>query len=164
MQSALTPARAANPLARFAERVPSAPAFAISVTLRVVGAAFALYYALDQDRLFPSRHFPRTWVFTSVIAGVALLSIVPWARLLPRLRRMEPWLGAFGCGVLVFGGANLAHKGTGLVVLLAGIAAWAAYTVVAHQRGGAASAVSGLLMGSLTSFLLVGICVLAVGG
>ena len=70
---------ATNPLARLAAPVPVKLAVAISVAARLAGAGFALYYAYDQDVLFPERHFPRTWVLASVIAAVAVQVSSPWA-------------------------------------------------------------------------------------
>lgn len=151
-----------NPLRHFAEFVPPDIGVALSVAARVAGAAAALFYAYDQDTLFPGEHFPRTWVFCLVVAAVALGSLGPIGKagVKPGL---VTWFGALGCGILVFGGANLAHKGPGVVVLAAGVIAWLAYASAAAQRGKDVGAVvSGLLMGSLLSFLLVGFCVLAI--
>ncbi|MFN0093649.1 MAG: hypothetical protein ACKVVT_02590 [Dehalococcoidia bacterium] len=151
-----------NPLAQLAASIPANVATAISIAARLAGAAAALFYAYDQDRLFPTEHFPRTWVFCVVTAVVAVASIAALARGVVK-PGLATWLGAFGGGILVFAGANLAHKGPGVVVLVAGIVAWLSFAAAASQRREDPGAiVSGLFMGSLCSFLLVGICVLAV--
>ncbi len=151
-----------NPLERLADLIPGATALTVSIVARLVGAAAAIFYAYDQDTLFPSRHFPRTWVFAGMAAGVAVLSILPWERWLakPALANL---FGALGCGILVFAGANLAHKPAGVVVLIAGIVAWLNFAIAAHHRkANPGSTVSGLFLGSLISFLMVGVCVLLV--
>ena len=154
-----------NPLARIAESIPAVPALAVSMLARLVGAGAAIYYAYDQDVLFPGRHFPRTWVFAIVIASVALLSLLPWERIFPRREALAVWAGALGCGILVFGGANLAHKAPGVVVLVAGVVAWLAFAAAAHhKRADAGMLVSGLFVGSLASFLTVAVCVFLIGG
>lgn len=154
-----------NPLARIAESIPVVPALAVSMLARLVGAGAAIYYAYDQDVLFPGRHFPRTWVFAIVIASVALLSLLPWERIFPRREALAVWAGALGCGILVFGGANLAHKALGVVVLVAGVVAWLAFAAAAHhKRADAGTLVSGLFVGSLASFLTVAVCVFLIGG
>ena len=156
---------APNPLARVARNVPELPALAASIVARLTGAAAVLYYAYDQDTLFPGRHFPRTWTFAIVIAGIALLSLVPWARVATRRPGLATWASALGCGVLVFGGANLAQQPAGVVALAAGVLAWLAFAAASSRRPGAAGAnVSGLLSGSLVSFVTVGGCVLLIGG
>ncbi|MGI8926093.1 MAG: hypothetical protein ACR2HN_05525 [Tepidiformaceae bacterium] len=148
-----------NPLHRLADAVPGTAAGYVSIVARVLGAAAALYYAYDQDQLFPTDHFPRTWAFVIVVAAIAIASTIP-------LRgRFAPWLAALGCGVLVFAGAILSHQAPGIVVLVAGVVAWVAFAIANHQRGGSiGAAVSGLFMGSLLSFLLVGAIVLAIEG
>ena len=150
-----------NPLARLAQAIPANAALAVSLVARLVGAAALIYYAYDQDVLFPSRHFPRTWVFAAGTAGMALVSIAPM--LLARERGLMIMLASLGGGVLVFAGANLASRPPGVVALIAGIVAWAAYSAVAYQRAARAEpVVSGLLLGSLLSYALIGVCVFLV--
>lgn len=164
MQPKATMTSPSNPLARLADAIPEMPAFAASIVARIIGAGAALFYAYDQDTLFPSRHFPRTWVFCSVAAAIVILSILPWERLLAK-PALATFLGALGGGILVFAGANLSHKPVGVLVLISGVVAWLAFAAVSHQRkADPGSLVSGLFMGSLVSFLLVGACVLLVGG
>ncbi len=159
-----TAPRRANPPGRLSAAIPPTPAIAASIAARLVGAAFALAYAYNQDVLFPGRHFPRTWVFVAVIAGVAVVSIVPWSRLVAR-PGLATWIAALGCGVLVFGGANLAQRAEGIVVLIAGVVAWLALALGSHARGASMGAlVSGLLSGSLLTFALVALTVSGVPG
>ena len=50
-------------------------------------------------------------------------------------------------------------------VLVAGVVAWLAFAAAAYgKRESPGSVVSGLFMGSLFSFLLVGFCVLVISG
>ena len=150
-----------NPLARLADAIPANAALAVSLVARLVGAAALIYYAYDQDVLFPGRHFPRTWVFAGSVAGISLLSILPM--LTARKPGMMIMLASLGGGVLIFGGANLATRAPGVVALAAGILAWTSYSAVAHQRAGKAEPiVSGLLLGSLLSYALIAVCVFLV--
>lgn len=146
-----------NPLSRLADAVPREAALAVSIAAKLLGAALALWYAYDQDTLFPSEHFPRTWAFVTVIAVMALLSAIPASY------RGSAFVSAFGAGVLVFGGANLAQKGAGVGVLVCGVVAWLAVAAWNHRRGESiGSSVSGLFMGSLATFLAVAAIVLTV--
>jgi hypothetical protein len=152
---------AVNPLTRLAEAVPVKAALAVMVTALLAGTAAAIYYAYDQDTVFPDRHFPRTWVMVGVTSALALLSIVP------ALRAREHWLwqvmAALGAGALVFGGANLAQRPSGLIVLIAGAVAWLSYAAVAGRGGGGAwGAVAGLALGFAVTMLTVGVCVVLV--
>jgi hypothetical protein len=160
METSMQPA-VPNPLARLADSVPAGAALAITVAARLVGAAAAIYYAYDQDTIFPERHFPRTWVFVVVISAVALLSAVPTLR--PRAHLVWRLVAAAGAGALVFGGANLAQRPSGVVVLIAGIAAWLSYAALAYQRERSPErAIYGLALGLLLSVLTIGICVVLV--
>jgi len=152
-----------NPIARLAGMIPYNAAMVVSILARLTGAAAAVYYAYDQDVLFPDRHFPRTWLIALVIAVTALISLVPFARLGLK-PGLAAWLGALGCGLLVFGGAMLSHKAPGLVVVAAGVIAWVSYAAVSYQRGdGPGPSVSGLMSGSLLAYITVGIAVFLVG-
>ncbi|MFN0147720.1 MAG: hypothetical protein ACKVT1_14525 [Dehalococcoidia bacterium] len=152
---------ATNPLERLASAMPENLALTISVLARVAGAAALLYYAYDQDTLFPERHFPRTWVFTGGIAALALLSIVPMLR--GATAGLMVMLASVGGGVLIFGGANLATRWPGVVAIVAGVVAWATYSAVFYTRTRKAEpVVAGLLLGSLASYVLIGICVFLV--
>jgi hypothetical protein len=139
----------ANPLERASALVPEGLALGVAVGAKLLGSAFALYYAYDQDRLFPAEHFPRTWAFVVVVVVVTLLSAAP-ARY-----RGAAFVGAFGAGVMLFGGANLAYRGTGLVTALCGAGAWLAMASVNHRQGEVRQA--GLVRWALTFPLAVGI-------
>lgn len=146
-----------NPVARLADSIPGQLALVLSVGGRLLGAALALYYAYDQDTLFPGEHFPRTWAFVGVVAAVAAISC------LPMRYRGAAFVAAFGAGMVVMGGANLAHKPVGAAVLICGIVAWLATAAYNHSRGDSiASTVSGLFMASLATFLLVGAIVFTI--
>ena len=159
----IAPAAAANPFARIALAVPAGVTLAVSVAARLTGAAAAIYYAYDQDVLFPDRHFPRTWAFAGTIAVVALLSLIPrrWYRATPAV---AAFIGAFGCGLLLFAGADLAHKPAGVVVLVSGVVAVTAFATASYRRGEPPLAVAaGLLASMLGSFGLIGAFVFTLG-
>ncbi|MEX0782327.1 MAG: hypothetical protein WD557_06725 [Dehalococcoidia bacterium] len=147
----------ANPVERWAESIPEQAAFAVSVAAKLAGVALALWYAYDQDTLFPGEHFPRTWtivVFTSVLA---LLSCIP-GRYPGRA-----FVAALGAGMLIFGGANLAHRPVGVAVVLCGVIAAVAVAAWNHRRGEpvaatlfglvAAGALTALAIGAIVQFV-----------
>lgn len=159
-QTLTTPA---NPLGRLAGALPVPTLAAISAVARIVGAGALLFYAYDQDSLFPTRHFPRTWVLAAAIAAIAAISLVSLLRGSRERPGLFVLLGALGAGVLVFGGANFAQRPAGVIALLAGFVAWVAFAALCHQeRRDIGRVVSGLMLGSLLTFGLVGLCVLAV--
>lgn len=85
-----------------------------SIAARLAGAGLVLWYAYDQDRMFPAEHFPRTWAFAVIVAAMALLSCIPvpgrWGRL----------LATVGAGIVFFGGANVAERWPGVAALALG--------------------------------------------
>ena len=161
--TAIAPQAAPNPLARLATAIPAPIALAVSVAARVLGAAFALYYAYDQDVLFPERHFPRTWFLASVIAALALLSVIP-LRGSGRLAWLPAAFGALGAGMLVFGGANLANKWPGVVVLVSGGVAYVALAAAVSRERSAWATVAGLAAAAMVTFAAVGVSVVALSG
>ena len=164
-QESATTQAVANPLARLAATIPVLLAVALSVMARLAGAGFALYYAYDQDVLFPDRHFPRTWVLASVVAAVAVLSTIPVPVSSSRGRWLALGFVAVGAGMLIFGGANLANKAPGVGALVCGVVAWLMIAVAASNRGQSQSAVvAGLAVAAVATFAVVGLCVVAVSG
>ncbi|MGH7754631.1 MAG: hypothetical protein ACREN5_17635, partial [Gemmatimonadales bacterium] len=101
----------------------------MSIAARLAGVALALWYAYDQDTLFPGEHFPRTWSIVGVTCALALVSCVP-ARI-----PGSAVVAAFGAGMLIFGGANLAPRGVGVGVVIAGVVAALAVAAWNHRRG-----------------------------
>lgn len=140
-----------NPLQRLADAVPAGAAQAVSVAARLLGVALALWYAYDQDTLFPGEHFPRTWtivVFTSVIALVSCL---------PGSYRGSALVAAVGAGMLIFGGANLAHRPAGVAVVLCGVVAALAVAAWNHRRGEPlASTLLGLIAAGVLTAVAIG--------
>lgn len=140
-----------NPLRDLALAIPADAALAISIVAKFAGAAAAIYYAYDQDTLFPQDHFPRAWTFASLVAAIAVIST---AALPTAGRWWVAWFGAFGAGLLIFGGASLSHRPIGLAVVACGVVAWLTYAAAATARGaGAMRLVSGLFMACLFTFL-----------
>jgi len=74
-------------------------------------------------------------------------------------------LSSFAAGMMIFGGANLANRGTGLVVLAAGVAAWLAASAASHRRAEPAGAlVLGLAAAAATTFAVIAVCVVFIDG
>jgi hypothetical protein len=135
-QAAVSPS---NPIARAASAVPYSAALALSIVARLAGAAAAIYYTVDQESLFLDERFNHPWVFTVVVAVLAVASIAVLPGWDPKVagawgRRVVVALGSFGCGVVLFGGATLSHRPAGVAVLVFGIVAAASYAAAAHQR------------------------------
>jgi hypothetical protein len=142
---------APNPLERFAASIPLTSAYWVSVAAKLAGAALALWYAYNQDTLFPAEHFPRTWTIAGLTAAIALASCVP-ARY-----PASAIVAALGAGILIFGGANLAHRPAGIAVVACGIIAALAVAVSNHRRGHPAIAtLTGLALGGLLTALAIG--------
>jgi hypothetical protein len=149
--SANPSAMRANPLERVADRVPSITARAVSVGAIVLGVGLALWYAYDQDTLFPGEHFPRTWTIVAFTAAVAVVSLVPGGY------RWSGVVAAAGAGALIFGGANLAHRTTGVTVVVCGVVAAAAIAVWNHRRGEPLiSTLVGLALAGVLTALMIG--------
>ena len=144
-------AMARNPLERAATRVPEHAAFWISIAAKLVGAALALWYAYDQDTLFPGEHFPRTWTIIIFTSALAVASCVP-------AKFAFSGVGAaLGAGILVFGGANLAHRPAGVAVVVCGIVAALAVAAWNHRRGEPfASTLAGLALAGVLTALAIG--------
>lgn len=139
---------AGSPLERLATAVPPAVAYAAGLAARVAGVALALWYAYDQDTLFPTEHFPRTWAIVALVGVLTLLSASPWRY------PGAAFASAFGAGMLVFGGANLAERGSGVGVLACGVVAWLAAAIWNHRRGAPVVAtVGGLFAAAVLTFV-----------
>ncbi len=148
--AARTPALPGNPLQRLAESVPGGAALAVSVAARLLGAALALWYAYDQDTLFPGEHFPRTWTIVILTSAIAVLSCVPGRY------RGSGIVAALGAGILIFGGANLAHRSTGVAVVACGVVAALAVAAWNHRRGETlASTLAGLAFSGIITGLAI---------
>jgi hypothetical protein len=134
-------------------------ALIVSVGAKVLGVAFALWYAYDQDTLFPGEHFPRTWALVMVVAVFTLLS-------LPPLRIPGgAFLFALGSGVIMFGAANLAGEATGVAAVVCGLVAWLA-SATWNRRNGAQAlhSVAGLFAGAVVVFPAIGLILLFIEG
>lgn len=148
---------AINPLARLAASVPERLAAGVAIGAKLLGSALALYYAYDQDRLFPAEHFPRTWAFVIAVVAVALVSAAPGRY------RGAAFVAAFGAGMLLFGGANLAYRGTGIAAAVCGAVAWLAGAGVAYRRGESVLwSLAGLVAGWAVTFPLAVAIALAI--
>jgi hypothetical protein len=160
----MTSGRAANPLARAAGLLPVNAWALIAVAATAVATALGFVYAYDQDVLFPDRHFPRTWVLVSVMAVGGIVGLVPF-RIAGLSARVAAFAASLGAGMLIFGGANLANRGTGVVVLVAGVIAWLAVAAASHRRGASGGAlVLGLAAAAAATFAMVAACVVFVSG
>jgi hypothetical protein len=164
MNPTATAERAPNPLARIAALLPANAWGLIAAVATLAAIAFGFLYASEQDVLFPGRHFPRTWVLVSVMAATAAAGLLPLAGM-----RFPPAISAalssFAAGMMIFGGANLANRGTGLVVLAAGVAAWLAASAASHRRAEPAGAlVLGLAAAAATTFAVIAVCVVFIDG
>jgi hypothetical protein len=141
----------ANPLERWAASVPETAAYAVSVIAKLLGVALALWYAYDQDTLFPGEHFPRTWTIVVFAGAIAVISVLP---------TRYPGSGvvaALGAGILIFGGANLAHRAAGVGVVLCGVLAALAVAAWNHRRGEPlASTLLGLAIAGVLTGLTIG--------
>lgn len=122
-----------NPITRTVNHLPVRGLGWTLVATTLGATAFALWYAYDQDRLFPARHLPRTWSFVALFCGVGVLSL---GALLARPGRATAFASAFGAGALVYGGANLLHTSAGSAVFALGVAAWASAAATNYRRGG----------------------------
>ena len=144
----------ASPLEHWAAAVPERVAYTLSVGAKLAGALLALWYAYDQDTLFPGEHFPRTWTIVVFTAVLALASLAP-ARF-----PGSAVLAALGAGALIFGGANLAHRPSGIAVVACGIIAALAVAAWNHRRGDPlASTVLGLAIAGVLTALAIGVIV-----
>jgi hypothetical protein len=140
-----------NPVQRLAESVPEEAAYAVSVAAKLAGVALALWYAYDQDTLFPGEHFPRTWTIVLLTSVVALVSCIRGRY------RGNAIVAAFGAGMLIFGGANLAHRPVGVAVVLCGVVAALAVAAWNHRRGElAAATLIGLTAAGVLTALAIG--------
>ena len=161
MLSAATPA--SNPLVRAAARVPGAASRTVLIAAQLAGAAFAIFYAYDQDTLFPDRHFARVWLLAVVAAIFALITLVPWERLPARYAWIATAFAALGPSVLIFAGANLAQRDSGVAVVVAGLVALAALFALASRLGRDRYAVAfGLFAGAGLVWLISAISVVFV--
>jgi hypothetical protein len=148
-----------------AARVPELAWEGIAAAATLAAIGFAFLYAYDQDVLFPDRHFPRTWVLVATMAGVGVAALVPFQRLGIRHEGVAAFIRALGAAMLIFGGANLANRGTGLAVLAAGAVAWVAVAAIGGRRGASSGAVVlGSGAAAALTFAVVAVCVLAVSG
>ncbi len=152
----LAPALAtANPFARVAARVPAFVSRTVLAVAQLAGAAFAIYYAYDQDTLFPDRHFPRVWLMVAVVTGLALITLLPWERVKGRAAWLATVFAALGPSTLIYGGANLAQRDSGVMTLVAGVVALVALLSLSSRLGRDGYAVAlGLFAGGGLMFFL----------
>jgi hypothetical protein len=158
-----SPALPHDPLTRAARALPAVPLQLVLLAVKLAGAALAVAYAYDQDVLFPDRHFPRTWTFAVVVAGLSLLSLLPVERL-RFTRGPAAAYSAAGVGGLLFGGAALASRGTGAGVVICGAIAWAASFVLSRRAGvHPLWSLAGIAAGGGIAFVAIGFCYAFVG-
>ena len=123
MASAGTPT--SNPLSRIALESPPWLAVALSIGGRIAGAALAVYIAQDQS-------YDRTQVFAIGLAILAALSLAGMLQLPLGLGGFVPALAA---GTLFFAGAVLLDQAAGVLMLIAGAAAFAGVLMANHRDG-----------------------------
>lgn len=142
--------RPSNPLARVARLVPTGTATPLGLAARIGGAALAVVLATDEP-------YRRTRLFAAGLALLALATFLPLSR---TLRGRLAWLGA---GVFFFGGALLAGRTAGMLILLCGVVA-ALGVVVDEQHTGRRTDVPSFFIGFGLVSLLVAVLVLGVDG
>lgn len=122
-----------------------------SVATRVLGAAFAFGIALGEA-------YDRTQVVATVAGLFVLASLMPAGR-------ATPVIAGLGAGLLVFTASALIHEPLGILMLVAGVAAWIALSL---QRAGhdwqVAATAAGFLGGAGVTLAIAVAVALAVEG
>jgi len=139
-----------NPLSRAALALPSRSGALLAHVARPLAAAAALSIVLDQS-------YARTRILALVLAVLVLLTLLPLGG---RLRLRLPWIAA---GLLVMGGALLAHLSGGVAMIVLGALAavgTAVDDVQAHRVTGAPAFFAGFGI----ALALITVIVLTIAG